>query len=191
MGGRRVVLYTLTSIDGAVDEPGAYFPDDHVDHHGAPAFDPVLMEMETALTDRQDAVLLGRNTYDEWSGYWPSSQEQPFADFINGVRKYVVTSTPLAREWGEVTTFTGALPGIIAELVARPGRDIGVHGSIQLAQSLLATGLVDELNLVVGPTLDPTGRRLFADVQALRRLRLTSASPTPNGSVWLTYDLRS
>jgi dihydrofolate reductase len=73
-------------------------------------------------------------------------------------------------------------------LKARPGGgDIGVHGSIKLAQSLLAAGLVDELQLAVGPVLDPTGRRLFEGLDDLRRLELQSAVPTPGGTIWLTY----
>ncbi|MEA2549306.1 MAG: hypothetical protein QOE42_1904, partial [Chloroflexota bacterium] len=69
------------------------------------------------------------------------------------------------------------------------GGDVGVHGSITLAQSLLAAGLVDELQLAVGPVLDPKGRRLFEGLDDLRRLELVSATPTPGGTVWLTYHL--
>jgi dihydrofolate reductase len=66
-------------------------------------------------------------------------------------------------------------------------RDIGVHGSIQLARSLLGAGLVDELQLVVGPVFGLTGRRLFASTGDIRRLELLSATPTPSGSVLLAY----
>ena len=106
-------------------------------------------------------MLLGRHMYDEWSRYWPTSDEQPFADFINGVKKYVVTSTPLTAEWGDSEAVGGELADIVRDLKALPGKDIGVHGSIELAQSLLAEGLVDELDLAVAPVLDPEGRRLF------------------------------
>lgn len=186
---RKVVLYTLMSLDGAVDDPRRYFPDTDTDAPGAPVFDPAMIDLEARLIRDQDAVLLGRTMYDEWSGYWPTSDEQPFADFINGVKKYVVTSTPLTKAWGDSQAVAGPIPEFLAALKGRPGGDIGVHGSIELAQSLLAAGLVDELHLAVGPVLDPTGRRLFEHLKAWTRLQLLSATPTPSGSLWLTYRL--
>lgn len=68
---RKVVLYALTSLDGAVDDPGRYFPATHPTVRGAPVFDPVMIEMEAQLIRDQDAVLLGRKMFDEWSGYCP------------------------------------------------------------------------------------------------------------------------
>ena len=186
---RKVVLYTLTSLDGAVDHPGRYFPDTDPEVRGAPVFDPVLLDLETRLIGSLDAVLLGRNMFDEWSRYWPTSDEQPFADFINSVKKYVVTSSPLTSSWGDVEPVAGPVVDAVRELKARPGADIGVHGSIELAQSLLAAGLVDEMQLAVGPVLDPKGRRLFERLDDLRRMELISATPTPGGSVWLAYRL--
>lgn len=184
---RKVVLYALTSLDGAVDDPGRYFPATDPTVRGAPVFDPVMIEMEAQLIRDQDAVLLGRKMFDEWSGYWPTSDEQPFADFINSVKKYVVTSTPLTNAWGDAEAVSGPIADIVHDVRARPGGDIGVHGSIELAQSLLAAGLIDELQLAVGPVLDPMGRRLFERLDDSRRLDLLSATPTPSGSVWLVY----
>lgn len=186
---RKVVLYTLTSLDGAVDDPRRYFPDSDPTVAGAPVFDPVMVDLEAQLIAEQDAVLLGRNMFDEWSRYWPTSDEQPFADFINQVKKYVVTSRPLTNEWAHAEAVAGPVADIVRDLKARPGGDIGVHGSISLAQSLLAARLVDELHLAVGPVLDPTGRRLFERLDDLRRLELRSATPTPSGTVWVTYSL--
>jgi dihydrofolate reductase len=153
----------------------------------APAFDPVMEALETELIGGQDTVLLGRHMYDEWSRYWPASNEQPFADFINNVQKYVVTSTPLANAWTNAEAVAGPVADVVRDLKARPGRDIGVHGSITLAQSLLAKGLVDELHLAIGPVIDPTGRRLFDGFGELRRLELVRATPTPSGAVWVRY----
>jgi dihydrofolate reductase len=184
---RKVVQYTLTSLDGAVDDPRRYFPDSDPTAAGAPVFDGMMVDLETQLISNQDAVLLGRNMFDEWSRYWPTSDEQPFADFINGVKKYVVTSRPLTNSWTRAEAVAGPVADIVRDLKARPGGDIGVHGSITLAQSLLAAGLVDELQLAVGPVLDPVGRRLFEGLDDLRRLELVSATPTPGGCVWLTY----
>jgi dihydrofolate reductase len=184
---RKVVQYTLTSLDGAVDDPRRYFPDSNPTVASAPVLDSVLADLEAQLIGTQDAVLLGRNMFDEWSRYWPMSDEQPFADFINGVKKYVVTSRPLTNSWTHAEAVAGPIADIVRDLKARPGGDIGVHGSITLAQSLLAEGLVDELQLAVGPVLDPTGRRLFEGIDHLRRLELLGATPTPSGAVWITY----
>jgi len=186
---RKVVLYTLTSLDGAVEDPRRYFPDSTPTVASPPAFDGVMADLEAELIGRQDAVLLGRRTFDEWSEYWPTSEEQPFADFINNVRKYVVTSAPLTNAWGSAEAVTGPVTDIVNDLKARPGGDIGVHGSIALAQSLLSAGLVDELQLAVGPVLDPVGRRLFERVDDLRRLELRRVTSTPGGTVWLVYRL--
>lgn len=178
---RKVVLYTLSSLNGAVEDPARYFPE----------FDPVLSDLEARLTGNQDAVLLGRNMFDAWSDYWPTV-DQPFADFINNVKKYVVTSRPLTKSWGDVEPVTGPVAEFVRDLKALPGKDIGVHGSIQLAQSLLAAGLVDELHLAIGPVLDRAGRRLFenlddSDLEQPRPLELLSATTSPRGGVWLVY----
>ncbi len=157
---RKTVLYTLMSLDGDVDQPARYFT--------------------TSLEP-------GRHMFDEWSQYWPTSDVQPFADFINSVKKYVVTSTPLSNHWHNTEAVTGPIEDVVRDLKARPGDDIGIHDSIQLAQSLLAAGLVDELQLVVGPAIGFMGRRLFASTRHVRRLELLSATPTPSGSLLLAY----
>jgi dihydrofolate reductase len=88
---------------------------------------------------------------------------------------------------GDAEAVTGPIADVVSDLKALPGGDIGVHGSIALAQSLLAAGLIDELNLAVGPVLDPTGRRLFEQLDEWRRLELLKATPTPTGSLWIAY----
>ena len=183
---RKLVLYTLIALDGSVDDPNDYFAAGNA-HDSAPEFDPVMIANETAIIGRQDAVLLGRRMYDEWSRYWPTSAEQPFADFINGVKKYVVTSRPLDGGWSNVEAVSGPIEKVVRDLKAMPGGDIGVHGSITLAQSLLAADLVDELQLVVGPVFGLGGRRLFQSADKTRHLALLRAEPTPGGSVILAY----
>src|SRR6478735_3541852 len=188
---RKIVVYVITSLDGAVDDPNRLFPADvDPDQPQPPTFDDELIERENALIAQQDAVLLGRHMYDAWSRYWPTSDVQPFADFINGVKKYVVTSTPLPTSslggWGDAEAVQGQLADIVGELKALPGNDIGVHGSIELAQSLIAEGLVDELHLAVAPVVDPEGRRLFERATDLQRLTLVSATPTPTAPTGAT-----
>jgi dihydrofolate reductase len=185
---RKLVLYTLMSLDGDVDDPTAYFTGSQPG--AAPEFDEAMIENERRVIDTQDAVLLGRGMYDEWSRYWPTSDEQPFADFINGVKKYVLTSSPLDGGWNNAEAVSGPIEELVPKLKAMPGGDIGVHGSITLAQSLVAADLVDELQLVVGPAFGFGGRRLFSSADATRRLELLRAEPTPSGSLVLAYRLR-
>ncbi len=184
---RKLVVYTLTSLDGAVEDPRRYFPATDAIVPGPPVFDDVMAELEARAIGSQDTVLLGRRMYDEWSGYWPTSDEQPFADFINGVQKYVVTSTPLATAWANTEVVEGPVEEFVQDLKKGTGGDIGVHGSITLARSLIGAGLVDELQLVVGPVLDPEGPRFFEGIGAWHRLDLAEATPTPSGVVWLVY----
>lgn len=184
-----IVLYTLMSLDGAVDDPRRYFPETGRDT-GPPVFDQDLADREQEMLDRQGAVLLGRGMYDQWSHYWPTSDEQPFADFINGVRKYVVTSSPLTGDWAGAEAVSGPLPEVVHDVGSRTTGDVGVHGSITLAKALLAQRLVDELCLSVGRVLDPVGRRLFDSVAGLEEMELLEATPTSTGSLWLRYRLR-
>jgi dihydrofolate reductase len=135
-------------------------------------------------------VLLGRRTYDDWAGFWPSSDNEPFASFINGVQKFVVTSTPPEQNWANTTVVQGGLPGFVTELKRRSGGDIGVHGSIALTQSLLREGLVDELRLVIAPALQIHGRRLF-DEGVPKRLSLTRNLTSPTGYLLLDFLVRN
>jgi dihydrofolate reductase len=185
----NLVLYTLVSLDGATDDPHRYFPETG-DHQGAPVFDDELVRHEAEMLARQSAVLIGRRTYDEWSRYWPTSDEQPFADFINRAPKYVVTSTPLTSGgWDNAQAVAGPLAEVVAGVKSRADGDVGVHASITLAKSLLAEDLVDELCLAVGRVLDPVGPRLFAGLPERRELELVEAASTQTGSLWLRYRL--
>ena len=185
---RKVVLVTLMSLDGSVDHPAQSMSPSH-EPGQPPEFDAVMDANEEEIIGTQDAVLLGRGMYDEWSQFWPTVEDQPFADFINGVKKYVVTSTPLPDDtrWHNSEAVHGPVEDVVRDLKSRPGGDIGVHGSIELAQSLIGLGLVDELRLVVGPAFGFTGRRLFTGADEVHRLELLDATATPTGSVLLAY----
>jgi dihydrofolate reductase len=185
---RKIVLYTLMSLEGDVDDPAGYFRSSP-EPGRPPVFDQAMEDNEARIVGSQDAILLGRHMYDEWAGYWPNveASDVAFAGFINNVKKHVVTSTPLTKEWSNAEAVSGPIEELIPALKSQPGGDIGVHGSISLAQSLLAAGLVDELRLVVGPAFGFTGRKLFASVDQVRRLELLSAEPSPSGSLLLAY----
>src|SRR5512141_1553149 len=96
-GVRKVVVYELLSLDGVAEDPDQFFAD----------WDDAMDANLAAVIATQDAVILGRRSYDEWARFWPSSRIQPFATFINGVTKYVATSTPLDRDWANTTVLEG------------------------------------------------------------------------------------
>jgi dihydrofolate reductase len=180
-GPRKVVLYTLLSIDGVAEDPDRWFFD----------VDDGLLANLAEVIGRQDAVLLGRRMYDEWARFWPGSDMEPFAAFINGTAKHVFTSAePPPSPWAGSTFVAGPAAEYVAALKRRPGRDIGIHGSISLAQSLLRAELVDELRLVIAPTVAGGGRRLFEDGVALQRFELIDSDRTPEGAVLLGYGRR-
>jgi len=177
-GMRNVVAYTLVSVDGVAENPEQFLFD----------FDKVMEANLGDVIETQDTVLLGRKMYDEWSDYWPKSDDQPFADFINNVQKYVATATPLTRKWTNAEAIQGPVEDFVRELQAGEGGDIGVHGSISLTQSLLAAGLVDELRLVVAPRIAGSGRRLFED-DAAHSLELVQGTGSPSGSLLVHYNV--
>lgn len=175
---RKVVLYTLLSLDGVAESPDQFLFD----------FDEEMYANLGRVIAAQDAVLLGRRMYDEWADYWPASDDQPFADFINGVRKYVATSSPLKTSWAGASAIEGPVPDFVRHLKEQPGGDIGIHGSIDLARSLLAAGVVDELSLVIAPAVAGRGQRLFDDgPDGVRRLELVRGVSTPSGALLATY----
>jgi len=133
-------------------------------------------------------VLLGRKSYDEWSRFWPGpgSEIEPFAPFINGVQKFVFTSTPLDGGWANAAVAGGGLLEFVTGLKQTSGGDIGVHASISLTQSLLEAGLVDRLCLVVAPVIQLSGRRLLENV-AQTRFSLERSAVSPGGYLMLDY----
>ena len=136
---RKIVVYELLSLDGVAERPDSFFTD----------WDDAMGANLAAVIATQEAVILGRRSYTEWAQFWPSSQIQPFATFINGVTKYVATSTPLDRDSANATVLDGELVEFVRDLKQQRGGDVGVHASISVAQALLAAGVVDELRLVI------------------------------------------
>ena len=172
---RKVVVYELVSADGVAEAPETFF-----------GWDDALDAKLAADISTQDAVVLGRRTYAEWANFWPSSEIEPFATFINGVVKHVATSTPLDRDWANATTIDGDLVEFVRELTGRPGGDIGVHGSISIARALLAADVVDELRLVIGPMIAGRGRRLLDGLPAMQ-LEVIRSETSPAGYLLVDY----
>ena len=173
---RKVVLYELVSLDGVAEDPDRFVTD----------WDEVMGANLGAVIATQDAVVLGRRSYDEWSAFWPDSEIEPFATFINGVAKYVASSTPLGGRWHNATAIEGALVPFVEDLKRFPGGDIGVHASISVARTLLSAGTVDELRLVVAPAVAGGGRRLLDGLAPMRVETLRSAT-SPAGYLLADY----
>ena len=173
---RRVVAYELLSLDGVAEDPDAFLTD----------WDDVMDANLAAVIAEQDAVILGRRSYDEWARFWPGSDIEPFATFINEVTKYVATSTPLAHEWSNATAVEGGLVDFVRDLKHRPGRDVGIHASLSVVQTLLAAEVVDELRLVIAPAIAGSGRRLFEGVPPLRLESIRSLT-SPSGHLLVDY----
>ena len=131
-------------------------------------------------------MILGRRSYDEWAAFWPKSEIEPFATFINGVTKYVATSAPLQQEWANTTVIDGDLVEFVRELKNRPGGDIGVHASISVVQTLLAACVVDELRLAIAPVIAGSGRRLLDGLPSTRLESIRSVT-SPTGHLLVDY----
>ena len=173
---RKVVAFEFLSLDGVAEGPDRFFT----------AWDYVVDEAGAALIATQDAVILGRRSYDEWAGFWPNSDIEPFATFINRVVKHVATSAPLDREWANTTVIDGGLVEFVRDLKNGQGGDIGVHASISITQTLLAARVVDELKLAIAPVIVGTGRRLFDGLAPLR-LELIRSLTSPSGYLLADY----
>ncbi|MGX7678703.1 dihydrofolate reductase family protein [Jatrophihabitans sp. DSM 45814] len=173
---RKVIAYELLSLDGVAENPDAFLT----------SWDDVMESNLGAVIATQDAVILGRRSYDEWAEFWPASEIEPFATFINGVAKYVATSTPLEREWGNAIAVSGELIDFVKDLKEQTGGDIGIHASISVTQALLGANVVDELRVVIAPAIAGSGRRLFEGLPPVR-LELIRSVTSPSGSLLVDY----
>ena len=134
-------------------------------------------------------MLLGRVTYSEWAGYWPTSTDEPFASWINSTPKYVASSTlDSVDEWSNSTLIRGSVADFVSDLRQQEGGTIGTAGSPSLVRSLIEAGLVDELTLMISPVVAGGGRkRLFPADSAQHAFELVEAKPTSSGTLIATY----
>ena len=173
---RKIVVGELLSLDGVAEDPNRFFTE----------WDDVVDASIPRLIATQDAVILGRRTYDEWVGFWPGSEIEPFATFVNGVAKHVATSAPLVPQWTNAHVIDGDLVEFARRLKDGPGGDVGVHGSISVAQALLAGGLVDELRLAIAPSIAGGGRRLLDGLPSIQ-LESIRSEISPTGYLLVDY----
>jgi dihydrofolate reductase len=179
---RKVVATLFISLDGVVESPNVW----QFDH-----FDAEMGDLLQSQLSVQDAVMMGRVTYGEWSAYWPTSTDEPFASYINNTPKYVVSSTLESVDWQNSTLLEGDLSAAIIALKQSPGQNIGVVGSPSLVASLLKEHLLDELTLTIHPVIAGSGRRLFQDASEIQRLELITSYSSSSGVVIATYKPRA
>lgn len=179
---RKVIASEFISLDGVTEAPEKWH---------FPYFNEEMGEAIGAAMDQADAMLIGRVLYEEWAAHWPSQspEEKPVAARMNGVRKYVVSTTleePL--EWQNSTLIQGdRFAEEISGLKQQTGGDISVSGSGTLVRSLLKEQLVDELRLIVHPVVVGSGKRLFEDGGDRIGLGLADSRTFSKGVVYLTY----
>jgi dihydrofolate reductase len=185
----RIVVSEFISLDGVVQAPGGREEDtDGGFQHGGwsmPFFDPEVMGSSIGeASERTDALLYGRRTWQVMAGAWPGRAGDPFADWINAAEKHVVSDTLTEADltWAPTSLIRGAdLATAVNALRERPGRDVNVMGSASLVRSLLANDLVDELMLMIEPIVLGGGKSIFPSDGAARPFKLVSAVTAPTG----------
>jgi len=174
---RRLVVTEFMSLDGVVEEPAWTFP----------YWNDEIARFKGEESAASDALLLGRVTYEGFAAVWPESEDEG-ADYFNGVRKYVVSKTlkePL--EWNNSTLIEDDVVEEITDLKRQDGKDITVHGSATLVQTLMRHALVDRYRLLVYPVVVGKGKRLFREgIPAT--LKLLESQSFGSGVVALVYE---
>jgi dihydrofolate reductase len=178
---RRVIVSEFVSLDGVFEAP---------DQWHFPYFDEEMGQEIQAAMGQADAMLMGRVNYEEWADFWPQQypEENPAAGFMNGVRKYVVSTTlkePLG--WDNSTLIKENVAEEIARLKRQTGGDISISSSGSLVRSLLRDGLIDELRLMVHPVVVGSGKRLFEEGGDQIALELVDFRTFSTGVLYLTY----
>ncbi len=186
---RRLAVTEFISLDGVIEDPGG----SENTPHGGWSFkfsDPEGMRFKLDETMAFDALLLGRTTYEGFAEAWPERRDEAgFADKMNGMKKYVVSSTLTEATWNNSEIVPGDdLPAAIAAIKQQDGGDILIAGSRSLVPTLAKAGLIDEYRLLVHPIVLASGKRLFEGIEDAFTLKLTSSKVLDSGSLILTYE---
>lgn len=179
---RRAIAHLFCSVNGVVESPNMWQFD---------AFGPEEGQlMGRAISDARD-VVIGRALWQEWSQHWQNADaSDPFGQFINPVRKHVVSRTLSgALGWNSAVIDSDPVAHV-AKLKLEGSGDILVAGGIETTRSLFLAGAVDALTLTVHPVATPEGRRLFDESVPVTRLRLIDSTITSAGNAVLTYARR-
>jgi dihydrofolate reductase len=185
---RKIRIFENISLDGVIQLPGGPGEEYAYGDWTGPYRSPAGLAVMVAAYGESFDLLLGRRTYDIWSGYWPKAPKSPMADRLNAATKYVVTHR---REslgaWGPVEGIGPDMVDGIRSLKAKDGPDLILAGSSTLTSALLEHGLADEVNVTVYPVLLGKGKRIFADGVPPRALAFESTKALPSGVLVNTY----
>ncbi|UBU12056.1 dihydrofolate reductase family protein [Nonomuraea gerenzanensis] len=190
----RITLTEFVTLDGVSQGPGSpdEDPGEGFTRGGwlVPHLDETFVRRTSGWLDLADGLLFGRRTYEAFARDWPriTDPADPYARRMNTLPKYVVSDTLTEGAWHPTTVLKGDPVETVAELRSRPGRELQIHGSARLGDTLLAAGLIDALRLVVAPTVLRAGRRLLAGQGPASGLRLMHHEATPNGLLLLEYE---
>jgi dihydrofolate reductase len=184
----KIVISENVSLDGVVQDPTG---DEGFRNGGwsSQIGDYDRAEWAKVLLDeavRAEALLLGRRS-DEWFATRWLSRSGPWADRLNSMPKYVVSSTLDKPRWGNATLLAGDVVDEVSKLKRRLDGDIVVYGSVQLAHTLIEHDLVNEVRLFMYPVVLGAGRRLFGEISEIKRLRLVQAQTVGDSLALLTY----
>jgi dihydrofolate reductase len=180
--GRLVVAENITA-NGVIEFVDSWFdPGEQEDEE--------LLEVVGGHMALETALLLGRQTFEDFRGYWPLQTDDPTGstEHLNKVRKYVVSSTMKDPGWENTEVLPGPLAEEVRALKTTVGGEIGITGSISVVHALMATDLIDEYRLFVYPVFTSRGRNLVPDGQSMQGLKLTGSRSFPSGVVLLTYE---
>jgi len=180
---RKIKIAEHISLDGVIEHDGDYAYGAWTTPYRSPAGVAMLLEAYGTNFD----LLLGRHTYDIWSGFWPNAGNFPMANGINAATKYIATHRPDSLEWGPVKDLGRDIIAGIRDLKSTDGPDLIVSGSSTLTSVLLAEGLVDEVVLIVYPVLLGRGKRILSDTVDARELAFVSTKQTPTSVFINTY----
>jgi dihydrofolate reductase len=186
---RDLIITENITVDSVIDATGDWF----VPAGAEDAVDVAEMRrVEERLRATADALLVGRATFEAFRSYWPhqTDDQTGVSEYLNGVDKYVVSSTLTDPDWRGTTILRGDLADEVAALKEQAGGDIVATGSITLVHALNRTGLVDEYRLFVYPVVMGNGRRLFEEPVDQPHLELVEALPFGSGVVLLRYRTR-
>lgn len=184
---RKLKIIEHVSLDGVIQHGTDSDQGFRYGEWTAPYRTPTGAATVLAAYGERFDLLLGRRTYDLWSGFWPRAPKSPIADRLNAATKYVVTHRPQSLEWGPFEIVGPDLVEGARRIKAQHGADLVVSGSSTLTSGLLEHGLADELVLLVYPVLLGNGKRLFADGTPARTFTLDNSTALPSGILVNSY----
>ena len=188
---RKLTGAVFVSLDGVMQAPGGPEEDPTSGfHHGgwvAPFWDPDMGPFEDLIMGESD-LLLGKRTYDIFSGYWPHNQDQPIGEKFQRINKYVLTHSDAPLEWDHSQKLSGETSDAVADLKRTEGRDLLIQGSSTLYPALLSARLIDRLVLMTFPIVLGHGKRIFDGSEKAGALKLVDHFVSPTGVVIASYE---